>query len=222
MKRTENCRAVCGGRRDQRFERLIEVARVVEPRQVVADRELAKPLLARAQPVVGALAVGRVDAGRDDLDQPPLGVDDRRVPPGDPDALAVAAHVLVLVRDVALGMLQEVVDHRDEVASRRLGVRHDEPQHRVADDLVARVAEEASARSRSGRGCGLPDPSAGRCCSSGRRSSDSWPRPRGAPRPRAGAAGSPRGARRDRGGSACAHLTRASARFKPCGERRRF
>ena len=36
--------------------------------------------------------------------------------------VAVARHVLVLVVLVALGMAQEVVDHRDQIAPRRLSV----------------------------------------------------------------------------------------------------
>ena len=34
------------------------------------------------------------------------------------------------------------MDHRDQVAPRRLGVGHDQPEHRAADDLVERVPEE--------------------------------------------------------------------------------
>ena len=52
-------RAVGGAGGDERFERLVEVAGVVEAGQVIEDRELAETLLARTERVLGPLAVGR-------------------------------------------------------------------------------------------------------------------------------------------------------------------
>src|SRR5262245_9589490 len=139
------CRAGRCARRDERLELLIQVAGVVEPGQTVAHGELAEALLVRAERILGTFAIGGVDAGREDLDQPALCVDDRCVAPRDLQTLAVARHVLVLVGDVVLRMAEQVVDHRDEIASRRLGVRDDEFEHRSPDELLLRVAEQALA-----------------------------------------------------------------------------
>src|SRR5262245_59779461 len=80
-----------GARGDERLERLIEVARVVEPRQIVAHGELAEAFLVRAQRILGAFAIGGVDAGREDLNKLTLPVDDRCVAPRDPQTFAVTA-----------------------------------------------------------------------------------------------------------------------------------
>src|SRR5262249_27680112 len=48
-------RARCSARLDQLLERLIEIAGVVEAREIVVHRELAEPLLVRAQRILGAL-----------------------------------------------------------------------------------------------------------------------------------------------------------------------
>src|SRR5205823_62310 len=45
----------------------------------------------------------------------------------------------------ALGVSEKVVDHRDEITSRRFGVGHDETEHGAADDVLAGVAEETLA-----------------------------------------------------------------------------
>jgi hypothetical protein len=101
--------------------------------------------LALAERFLGVLARGRVDAGGDDLAQVARFVEDRPVAPRDPDALAVAPHVLVLVREVAAGVSQDVVHHLRQVAPGRLGLRHDGPDDRASQELAQRVAEEVLA-----------------------------------------------------------------------------
>src|SRR5439155_4784900 len=118
-------RAGCAARLEQSLELLVEVAGVVETGEIVVHGELAEALLVRAQRFLRALAVGGVDAGREDLDQLSPRADDRRVAPRDPETPTIARHVLVLVVLVALRLAQDVLDHRDEVAARRLlGIRN--------------------------------------------------------------------------------------------------
>src|SRR2546427_118470 len=93
-------------------------------------------------PTNSSPAYATAHARREDLDETASNIDDRRVPPRDPQPLAVAADVFVLVGTVPLGMAQKVVDHRDQVASRGFRVRHDQPEHGAAHDLVAGVSEE--------------------------------------------------------------------------------
>ena len=101
--------------------------------------------LALAQRILRVLALGRVDAGGDDLAQPAGLVEHGTIPPRDPHALAVAAHVLVLVRQVVSRLAQEVVHQSGQVAPAGLGLRDDRADDRAAEQLAERVAEEVLA-----------------------------------------------------------------------------
>ena len=104
--------------------------------------EHAIAVLALSQRLLGALALRGVDPGRHDLPQDTVLVEDGAIAPGHPHALAVAAHVLVLVREVALGMAEDVIHQVGEIAPAGLRARHDGADDRPAGELAQRVAEE--------------------------------------------------------------------------------
>ena len=70
------------------------------------------------------------------------GIAQHAIAPRDPQASAVAAHVLVLVVDVLLGPRQQLVDHLSQVAATCVGGRDDGADDGAAEQLVERVREQ--------------------------------------------------------------------------------
>ena len=104
--------------------------------------EHAIAMLALAQRILGPLALRGVDPGRHDLAQGAVLIEDRTVAPRHPHALAVPPHVLVLVREVALGVAEDVLHHVGEVAPAGLRARHDGPDDGAPGELAQGVPEE--------------------------------------------------------------------------------
>ena len=99
-------------------------------------------LLAVACRLLGAPPSGGVHAERQQLARLAAGVAQYAIAPGDPQAAAVTAHVLVLVVDVLLGLREQLVDHPRQVAAAGVGGGNDRADDRAAEQLVERVAEQ--------------------------------------------------------------------------------
>ena len=99
-------------------------------------------LLAVARRLLGAPPRRAVHAERQQLARLAAGVAQYAIAPGDPQAAAVAAHVLVLVVDVLLGLREQLVDHPRQVAAAGVGSGNDRADDRAAEQIVERVAEQ--------------------------------------------------------------------------------
>ena len=85
---------------------------------------------------------GAIDAHAEDFTQLAVVVEQGAVRPDDPDTLAAALHILVLVMLIFFWVADKSVDHELEVPARRVHRRYDGPHHALTQYIRLLVAEE--------------------------------------------------------------------------------